>query len=106
MSSFLSKGRETGVAGGPAHFDHTDVPCVEADGENPTRGRELATEGPAADAATVTRTDTLSSLEHHFNDKTGCLDHDCQDSLVPDARANMTPSDMVTRRLEGLLGHP
>jgi hypothetical protein len=120
MSNFLSNHPEAGVAERSSRFHCPEVPVVAVGG--PIRGYGSESGGPVAGGgtseqvrgsagpecpveapATATRTDTLNSLEHDLNDKTGCLLPGPEDSLVPDARANMTPSDMVTRRLEGLL---
>jgi hypothetical protein len=46
---------------------------------------------------------SLTPLDTAGNETTGCTLHDAQESMVPDARAGLTPSDMVTRRLSEML---
>jgi hypothetical protein len=70
----------------------------------PARGRVNA--GSARPAGIPLRpdsTDTVNSLNHEGGDAAGSFLHDPEDHLVPDARANLRPSDMVTRRLSEML---
>src|SRR4051794_13175047 len=76
------------------------------------RGTELPPErvrvnaGPASPAGTplpTAQTGTKNSPEHQSGDDADGFLHDPEDCLVPDARAGLTPSDMVTRRLSEML---
>jgi hypothetical protein len=110
------------TARGPNRFECPIVPVadsrggrltlsLEGDANDPVYRGEAAEEerangrpgSPAGAPVVVARNDSLSSLAQEFNERTGCLRHGHEDILVPDARAGLTPSDMVTLRLAARL---
>jgi hypothetical protein len=84
---------------------------LEGDANDPVYRGEAAEQvrangkpgGPAGAPVVVARNESLSPFAREFHETTGCLEQSHEDSLVPDARAGLTPSDMVTNRLAALL---
>jgi hypothetical protein len=122
MLVLLRKRLASVAARGPNRFECPLVPVadnrggslalsLEGDANDPVyRGK--AAEGERADGRPgsparapleVARIDRLSPLAQELHERIGCLEQSHEDSLVPDARAGLTPSDMVTRRLAALL---
>jgi hypothetical protein len=87
------------------------TPSLDGDANDPVYRGEAAEQvrangkpgSPAGGPVVVARNESLSPFAREIHERTGCLEQSHEDSLVPDARAGLTPSDMVTNRLAALL---
>jgi hypothetical protein len=106
MVIFSGKRPARAGTGPSSRFKRTAGPVAESRGEGlPEQGgTRRAAGGQAGGASVAPMLDgTLSSLDTAFDETPGWILHDAQESLVPDARAGLTPSDLVTHRLAELL---
>jgi hypothetical protein len=97
MSIFRSE-RSPGAGTEPSdRFEGTAVPVAGSGGNDRAAGSQ---DGVSVAPVLV---EGLPPPDTAGKETTGPILHDAQESMVPDARAGLTPSDMVTRRLSEIL---